>query len=170
MSMCAPEGNQANTQLLLLNPRPNPSSSLKYLIYLPPGFLPSFPPQPLHHYDSFNSTIVIQDPTASSGSSSSTNTPYDRSTVHSPWRCSSLHCLPPPRSSFYTSLTIPGTMVSGPKHNVVGCQSGFDDLFQDAICDVVTMPLAERGKAMGTFDLTAPCQILSEVVTNMVVK
>lgn len=169
MSVYAPQGNRANTQVLLLNPRPNPSSSLNYLITFPPGFLPPLSPQTPHHYDSSNSPIVTRDPPASSGSSSSTNTPYDHSTVHLPWRCSSLHCLPPLRSLLYISLTIPGTMASGPKHNVVGCQSGFADVYQDALCDVVTMPPAERGKAMVTFDLTAPCQTLSEVVTNKMV-
>lgn len=144
MSVYAPQGNRANTQVLLLNPRPNPSSSLNYLITFPPGFLPPLSPQTPHHYDSSNSPIVTRDPPASSGSSSSTNTP----------------------SLLYISLTIPGTMASGPKHNVVGCQSGFADVYQDALCDVVTMPPAERGKAMVTFDLTTPCQILSEVVTN----
>jgi hypothetical protein len=168
MPAYAPRGNRANTQVLLLNPRPYPSSSLEYLIVFPPGFLTSLFPQ-THHYDPFSSDIFTRDSVPLPGSSYFTPTPYDRSTVHSSWRCSSLHCLPPLRLSFYIALAIPGTMATGPKHSVVSCRLGFNDIFQAALCDVVTMPPAERGKAMVTFDLTAPCQVLSELVTRMMV-
>ncbi|KAH6973802.1 hypothetical protein BKA56DRAFT_106986 [Ilyonectria sp. MPI-CAGE-AT-0026] len=144
MPVYAPRGNRANTQVLLLNPRPYPSSSLEYLIVFPPGFLTSLFPQ-THHYDPFSSDIFTRDSVPLPGSSYFTPTPL----------------------SFYIALAIPGTMATGPKHRVVSCRLGFNDIFQAALCDVVTMPPAERGKAMVTFDLTAPCQVLCELVTRM---